>query len=135
MKIIKKIMTVIISSVILCSCFSLLPVNAEQVYVYGNKATVFDLIAMKRSLINEDGNYTLTDYQQMSNFLLKKKSSVAKKVSISYDTEGCDMSSYLNPEVLDTIERYSGTSIIIPQASLKKRRLYTRRMDVRWKGL
>ena len=48
MKIIKKIMTVIISSVILCSCFSLLPVNAEQVYVYGNKATVFDLIAMKR---------------------------------------------------------------------------------------
>ena len=120
MKIIKKIMTVIISSVILCSCFSLLPVNAEQVYVYGNKANVFDLIAMKRSLINEDGNYTLTDYQQMSNFLLKKKSSVAKKVSISYDTEGCDMSSYLNPEVLDTIERYSGTSIIIPQASLKR---------------
>ena len=56
----------------------------------------------------------------MSNFLLKKKSNVAKKVSISYDTEGCDMTSYLNPEVLDTIERYSGTSIIIPQASLKR---------------
>ncbi len=51
---------------------------------------------------------------------------MAKKVSISYDTEGCDMTSYLNPEVLDTIERYSGTSIIIPQASLKKEKaLYT----------
>ena len=88
MKIIKKIMTVIISSVILCSCFSLLPVNAEQVYVYGNKATVFDLIAMKRSLINEDGNYTLTDYQQMSNFLLKKKSSVALQRYQHYNSAG-----------------------------------------------
>lgn len=120
MKIIKKIMTVFISSAILCSCFSLVSVDAEQEYVYGDKATVFDLIAMKRSLINDDGNFNLTDYQQMSNFLVKKKSSVAKKVSISYDIEGCDISSYLKPEVLETVELYSGMDIIIPQASLKK---------------
>lgn len=120
MKLIKKIMTLLTSTVILCSSISLLSISAEQEYIYQDKATVFDLIVMKRSINNKDGIYDLSDCQRMSNFLMKKKSTVAKKVLVSYDTEGCDMSSYLKPEVLDAKEYYSGMQVQVAQASLTK---------------
>jgi hypothetical protein len=120
MKFFKKSLACFISGVILCSGMSFLSADAAQSYVYADQATVFDLIKIRRSIINDDGNYTLSDYNTMSNFLLKRKSPEAKKVTVTYDTEGLDLSAYIDPTLLDTNYHYCGTQYKILPAMLSK---------------
>ncbi|MGN1480448.1 InlB B-repeat-containing protein [Porcipelethomonas sp.] len=120
MKFIKKSLSCLISAAVLCCTLLTVPVSAEEQYVYNNIPTVFDLINIRRSLMNADGEYTMSDYNTMLNFLLKKKATVSKKVSISYDTEGCDTSTYSDLSVLDTYECTSGSIIKVAPSGLIK---------------
>ena len=121
MKFIKKTLSCLISAVILCCSASAVPVSAEQQYVYNDHPTVFDLINIRRSLMNSDGEYTISDYNTMLNFLLKKKNTVlSKKVTVSYDTEGCDTSAYADTDIFGPFECTAGTTLRVAASGLKK---------------
>lgn len=120
MKFIKKSLSCLISTVILCCICLTVPASAEQEYVYNNTATVFDLINIRRSLMNVDGEYTVSNYNTTLNFLLKKKAVSTKKVTVSYDTEGSDASAFSDSSVLDSFECTSGSIITVAPSGLKK---------------
>lgn len=120
MKKIKKVLAGLISSAVLCSCIPFMNAGAATSYIYGDQYTVFELIAIRRSLINDDGQYTIDDYKAVRNFLLKKTKTIVKKVTVAFDTEGYDTSSYEDPEILDAAEYYCGLQMKIPQATLTR---------------
>lgn len=100
-----------------------LPEEHYEDYVIEERATAFDLIKIKRSIAEEDGKYTMDDYEYVRDFLLRYhdgKKRYAKKVIVDFDTQGYSFAGYSEPQVLDPVFAVPGLSIRIPQHTLEK---------------
>lgn len=92
-------------------------------YIYNNQMSVFDIIAIKRSLMANDGNYNEFDYEYVRDSLIRRRSKnvkYAKTVVIQYDKAGYSSDAYSDASVIDSKIGYVGDKISIPQHSLIK---------------
>ena len=99
--------------------------NSYTDYVMGDSVSVFDLIRIKRDIINSGGLYNRGQLNIISDFLIKLSDGVskryAKNVVISFDTQGLPRDSYRDPSVLDPVIVSAGSSFTkIPVSALVK---------------
>ncbi len=128
----KKIASFIFSAAVAVSgCFASTAVSAAEInesavytdYITEGHMNVYDLLKVKRSLAANDGRYTADNYDYILKFLVglfDGEHEYAKKVVISYDTEGATREHYSDPSVIDPIFKAVGTTLSFPQHSLEK---------------
>lgn len=118
---IKKIFAVIISITMLAVFSSVFMTGSAAEYVIDDNISVFDLILIRRSIMNGEDIYTVDDINEMLDFLTKKGNmGFTKTVTISYDTEGADTSGYVDPSVLDSVKCYAGSKYKVENPTLIK---------------
>ena len=82
--------------------------------------SVFEAIKIRRSIINQDGVYTFSDYKDVSTYLVNNSLKNIRYFTLSYDTEGADTSAYADPSVLDADTVVYKSSVRVASANLYK---------------
>ena len=82
--------------------------------------SAFEAVKIRRSLMADDGAYSLKNYNHVAKFLVNNSVLSIRKFILSYDTEDCDLSSYLDPKVLDPQEVIYKSSVRVVVANLVK---------------
>ena len=80
--------------------------------------SVFEAIKIRRSIINQDGVYTFSDYKDVSTYLVNNSLKNIRYFTLSYDTEGADTSAYADPSVLDADTVVYKSSVRVASANL-----------------
>lgn len=82
--------------------------------------STFEAIRIRRDLLTEGGVYTNSDYNNVAKFLVNNSVLNIRYFTLSYDTQGCDLSAYTDPSVLDPTEVIYKSKTKIVVANLAK---------------